>query len=283
MKVVNTIGSAIAAIDAAMSKQLAAIIRHGSFRRLEGSWRGLHYLVTNSHTGDQLRIRVLDVSKRELYKDFEKATEFDQSWAYREIRDTWYGSRGGEPYGALVGDYEFTNHPDDIDLLTNMSQVSAAGFCPFLSGVAPGFFGVENFGDLSPVPDLRPLDADPEYSAWRAFRETPESRYVVLTVPRTLVRAAYSTQGANGTGIPFEGLSSARSPFSPSEHCWMNTAYVAAVRLCDAFELTGSCTAIVGLHDGGGVSPPACMERGDVVGRARRHPSMHGRSAFFCG
>lgn len=128
-----TITRAIAAIDAAMSTQLSEILHHPDYQKLEGSWRGLHHLVMNSETGADLKIRVMNIGKRELFKDLDKAVEFDQSQIFKKIYEAEFGSPGGEPYGALIGDYEFTNHPEDIDLLSKMSQVGAAGFCPFVT------------------------------------------------------------------------------------------------------------------------------------------------------
>lgn len=127
-----TITKAIAAIDAKISKQLNAIMHHENFQKLEGTWRGLNYLVMNSETSSTLKIRVMNVSKRELYKDISKAVEFDQSNIFKKIYENEFGSPGGEPYGALIGDYEFTNHPEDVELLTGMSNVAAAAFAPFV-------------------------------------------------------------------------------------------------------------------------------------------------------
>jgi type VI secretion system protein ImpC len=182
------------AIDAAMSKQLAAIMHHEKFQKLEGSWRGLHHLVMNSETGAQLKLRVLNVSKRELSKDLEKAVEFDQSQAFKKIYEAEFGSPGGEPYAALIGDYEFTNHPEDIDMLAKMSQVSAAGFCPFVTSAGAELLGLESFEELSKPRDLEKIFLDPSYAKWRSFRDSDDSRFVVLTMPRTLARLPYGSQ-----------------------------------------------------------------------------------------
>src|SRR5262249_26956961 len=128
-----TLKDGIEALDAALSKQLAAVMHHPSFQKLEGTWRGLHYLVMNSETSAQLKIRMLNVSKRELFKDVDKAVEFDQSQVFKKLYENEFGTPGGEPYGALIGDYEFTNHPEDVELLAKMSNVAAAAFCPFIS------------------------------------------------------------------------------------------------------------------------------------------------------
>ena len=189
--ITQTVNRAISAIDAALSKQLAAIMHNPTFQKLEGSWRGLHYLVMNSETSVQLKLRVLNVSKRELFKDLDKAVEFDQSQAFKKIYEAEFGSPGGEPYGALIGDYEFTNHPEDIDLLTKMSQVSAAGFCPFLSAADPKLLGLESFTELSKPRDLEKIFMDESFVKWRSFRDSEDSRFVTLTMPRTLSRLPF--------------------------------------------------------------------------------------------
>src|SRR5215211_7616974 len=135
--VTRTINAGIKAIDEALSKQLAAIMHTPEFQKLEGTWRGLHYLVMNSETSAQLKLKVLNIPKRELFKDLDKAIEFDQSETFKKLYENEFGTPGGEPYGALIGDYEFTNHPEDVDLLSKMSNVAAAAFAPFISAAAP--------------------------------------------------------------------------------------------------------------------------------------------------
>src|SRR5688572_12942365 len=147
--VTRTINAGIKAIDEALSKQLAAIMHAPEFQRLEGTWRGLHHLVMNSETSAQLKLKVFNVSKRELFKDLDKAIEFDQSDAFKKLYENEFGTPGGEPYGALIGDYEFTNHPEDIDLLSKMSNVAAAAFAPFISAAAPTLFGFDKWTELS--------------------------------------------------------------------------------------------------------------------------------------
>src|SRR5262245_27384595 len=136
-----TLKAGIQALDTALSRQLAAIMHHPSFQKMEGSWRGLHYLVMNSETSAQLKIRMLNVSKRDLFKDVNKAVEFDQSQIFKKLYENEFGTPGGEPYGALIGDYEFTNHPEDVELLSKMSNVAAAAFCPFISSASEKLFG----------------------------------------------------------------------------------------------------------------------------------------------
>ena len=144
--VTKTINAAIKAIDETISKQLAAIMHHPDFQKLEGTWRGLNYLVMNSETGATLKIKVLNVPKKELFKDVDTAVEFDQSQIFKKLYENEFGMPGGEPYGALIGDYEFTNHPEDIDLLGKMSNVAAAAFCPFVSAAAPQALRIRELG-----------------------------------------------------------------------------------------------------------------------------------------
>jgi type VI secretion system protein ImpC len=253
----KTINQAISQIDAAMSKQLAAIMHHDAFQKLEGSWRGLHHLVMNSETGAQLKLRVLNVSKRELFKDLDKAVEFDQSQAFKKIYESEFGQAGGEPYSALVGDYEFTNHPEDIDLLSKMSQVSAAGFCPFISSADSQLLGLDSYEELSKPRDLEKIFLSPEYTKWRSFRDSDDSRFVVLTMPRTLARLPYGSQTKPVEDFNYEEVELDAKGNSKkvdhSNYCWMSTAYVMGTRLTNAFAQTGWCTAIRGAENGGKV------------------------------
>jgi len=253
----KTISNAISAIDMAMSRQLAAIIHHADFQRLEGSWRGLHHLVMNSETGAQLKIRVMNIGKRELFKDLDKAVEFDQSQIFKKIYEAEFGSPGGEPYGALIGDYEFTNHPEDVDLLGKMSQVSAAGFVPFLSAAAPQLLGMDAYTELSKPRDLEKIFLDESYTKWRSFRDSDDSRFVVLTMPRSLSRLPYGKNTKVVEEFDFEEVDldekGDAKPVPHEHYAWMNTAYVLGARLTDAFAKFGWCTAIRGAENGGKV------------------------------
>ncbi len=266
--VTKTVNAAIAQIDAAMSQQLAVIMHHASFQALEGSWRGLSHLVMNSETGASMKIRVFNASKREVFKDLDKAVEFDQSQIFKKVYEAEFGSPGGEPYAAMIGDYQFTNHPEDIDLLTKMSQVSAAGFCPFVTAAGPELLGMDSFDELSKPRDLEKIFLDTSYAKWRSFRDSEDSRFVVLTMPRTLARLPYG-----GTTKPIEEFNYEEVALGPqgqsikvdhSNYCWMNTAFVFGARLTDAFAQTGWCTSIRGVENGGKVEGlPAHVFTGD--------------------
>jgi len=251
-----TINKAIAAIDAKISKQLNAIMHHENFQKLEGAWRGLNYLVMNSETSSTLKIRVMNVSKRELYKDISKAVEFDQSNIFKKIYENEFGSPGGEPYGALIGDYEFTNHPEDIELLTGMSNVSAAAFAPFVSAASPKLFGFDDFTELSKPRDLEKIFDSIEYAKWRSYRDSDDSRFVTLTMPRTLARLPYGAASKPVEEFDFEEApikNGVAKPMSHSEYSWMNSSYVLGARLTAAFAQYGWCTAIRGAEGGGKV------------------------------
>lgn len=255
--VTRTINAGINAIDAALSKQLAAILHHPNFQKLEGTWRGLNYLVMNTETGTELKLKVLNVSKRELFKDLDRAVEFDQSQMFKKLYENEFGTPGGEPYGALIGDYEFTNHPEDVDLLGKMSNVAAAAFCPFVSAAAPSLFGLESFTELSSPRDMAKIFDSVEYTKWKSYRESEDSRFVALAMPRVLSRLPYGANTKPVEEFNFEEVqldAKGKSKMVPHEHyAWMNAAYVMGTRMTDAFAKSGFCTAIRGIEGGGKV------------------------------
>ena len=255
--VTRTISAGIQAIDETISKQLAAVMHTPEFQKLEGTWRGLHHLVMNSETSAQLKLKMLNVSKRELFKDLDRAIEFDQSQSFKKLYENEFGMPGGEPYGALIGDYEFTNHPEDIDLLSKMSNVAAAAFCPFLSAASPALFGFETFTDLAKPRDLEKIFDTVEYTKWKSYRDSEDSRFVVLGMPRVLSRLPYGANTKPVEEFEFEEVAldkKGRSKVVPhDQYAWMNVAYVLGTRLTDAFAKTGFCTAIRGAEGGGKV------------------------------
>lgn len=253
-----TINAAIAAIDKAMSTQLSAILHTEKFQKLEGSWRGLHHLVSNSDTSSQLKIRMMSISKKELGKDIEKAVEFDQSQIFKKIYEAEFGTAGGEPYAALIGDYEFTAHPADIDLLSGMSNVAAAGFCPFISAAGPNMFGFDSFTELSKPRDLEKVFDSAEYTKWRSFRNSPDSRFVTLTMPRVLARLPYGESTKPIEAFNFEELTvdeTGRHVQSEhDEYSWTNAAYAMGTVLTRSYSEYGWCTSIRGAEGGGKVT-----------------------------
>ena len=254
----RTINSAISAIDRAMSDQLKAIMHNESFQKLEGSWRGLNHLVMSSETGSMLKIRMLNISKKELTRDLEKAVEFDQSQIFKKIYESEFGIAGGEPYGALIGDYEFSSHPDDISLLSKISNVAAAGFCPFISSASANMFGFESYTELSKPRDLEKIFDSAEYISWRSFRESDDSRFVTLTLPRTLARLPYGQATKPVESFNFEeSVLDENGNHVENDHdsyCWMNAAYSMGATLTQAFAEYGWCTSIRGAEGGGKVT-----------------------------
>jgi type VI secretion system protein ImpC len=253
----KTINSAVKRIDEAISKQLAAILHHADFQKLEGTWRGLHHLVMNSETSAMLKLKVLNVSKREVFKDLDKAVEFDQSQLFKKLYESEFGMPGGEPYGALIGDYYFTNHPDDIDLLQKVSGVCAAAHCPFISAADSNLFGLNSYTELSRPRDLERIFQDITYTKWNSFRDSEDSRYITLTMPRVLARLPYGASTKPIDEFGFEevelGADGRAKPVDHDDYCWMNASYVMGARLTDAFAKNGWCTAIRGVENGGKV------------------------------
>ena len=255
--VTRTINNAIEQLDEVLSKQLAAIMHNAELQKLEGSWRGLKHLVFSSETCATLKLKVLNVTKKQLFNDVDKAVEFDQSIIFKKMYESEFGMAGGEPYGALVADYEFTNHPNDIDLLGKMSQVAAAAFCPFITAAAPELLGLDTFADLTKPRDLEKTFLSEDYIKWRAFRQTEDSRFVVLTMPRVLSRLPYGKSTNPIDEFAYEEVEleadGRAKPVPHSLYTWMNSAYVYGANLTSAFSKTNWCTAIRGAENGGKV------------------------------
>jgi type VI secretion system protein ImpC len=253
----RTIERAIAAIDTKLSGQLNAIMHDKRFLQLEGSWRGLHHLVMNSETGTGLKLRVMNATKRDLTRDLTRAVEFDQSQLFKKIYENEFGTPGGEPYGALIGDYEWTNHPDDVETLRLVSNVAAAGFAPFISAAGAGMFGFEDWTELSKPRDLAKIFDSQEYAKWRSFRDSEDSRFVSLVMPRVIGRMPYGAATSPIDEFAYEeapaDASGAARPMAHGEYCWMNAAYVMGARLTDAYAQSGFCVAIRGAEGGGRV------------------------------
>jgi type VI secretion system protein ImpC len=253
----RTFDKAVKAIDAKMSAQLNAIMHDPKFLKLEGSWRGLHYLVQNSETGTSLKLRVLNITKRELGRDLSRAIEFDQSQLFKKIYENEFGTPGGEPYGALIGDYEWTNHPDDLETLRLMSNIAAGAFAPFVTAAGAGMFGFESWTELSKPRDLAKIFDTVEFGKWRGFRDSEDSRFVSLVMPRVIARLPYGAATKPIDEFDYEEAPmDARGKALAMDHesyCWSNAAYVMGARLTDAFAQTGFCTAIRGAEGGGKV------------------------------
>jgi type VI secretion system protein ImpC len=239
----------IADLDALLSAQLNEVLHADEFQRLEASWRSLHRLVAETDTGAMLRIRVLNATKDDLRKDLESAIEFDQSALFHKVYEEEYGTLGGAPYGVLVGDYEFSRHPQDVALLERCSNVAAAAHAPFLGAASPALFGWDSFAELSVPRDLPKIFSSAEYAKWRAFRDTEDSRYAALTLPRVLVREPYQAETVRVESFNFQEDVDAEDC---SKHLWGNAAYGLALCIANAFTRYNWCAAIRGV-DGGGL------------------------------
>ena len=267
-----TINEAIKQIDVKISKQLAAVMHHPKFQQLEGSWRGLHYLVMNTETSATLKIRVMHWTKRELFRDLSRASEFDQSQLFKRIYESEFGMPGGQPYGALIGNYEFTNHPEDIDTLRLVSNVSAAAFAPFIAGASPRLIGLDSYTELSTPRDLEKIFDSIEYTKWNAYRETDDSRFVTLVLPRVLARLPYGERTMRVEEFDFEEApiddTGVARRMGHEEYCWTNASFAMGARLTDAFAKNGWCTAIRGAENGGKVENLPChiftTDEGDI-------------------
>ncbi|MFM7127748.1 MAG: type VI secretion system contractile sheath large subunit [bacterium] len=238
----------IAAIDNKLSQQLNEILHTPEFQKLEGTWRGLHYFVHQSETGPNMKIRVMNITKRELFKDLEKAVEFDQSTLFKKIYEEEYGQLGGQPYGMLVGDFEFDRSPEDISLLKLISNVAAAAHAPFVSAASPKLLNMDSYQDLSSPRDLSKIFDAVEYAAWKSFRESEDSRYVALTLPRVLGRLPY---GANFKKVDEFNFEESVSGKDHSKYLWMNSAWAYATRITDAFSKFGWFARTRGVEGGG--------------------------------
>ncbi len=240
----------IAAIDKKLSSQLNEVMHAPEFQKLESTWRGLHYLVQQSETGENLKLRVLNVNKRELYKDLEKAVEFDQSALFKKVYEEEYGQLGGEPYGMLVGDYEFDRSAEDVSLLKMISNVAAASHAPFVSAASSKLFNMDRFTDLTAPRDLSKIFMGVEFAQWRSFRESEDSRYVALTLPHVLARLPYGENFKRVSEFNFEEFVDGKDH---DKYLWMNAAWAYAARITDASAKHGWFAATRGVEGGGKV------------------------------
>lgn len=253
----------IGMIDRLLNEQVNAIIHHPKYQGLESAWRGLAMLVEETELAKELaaekaigeeeppeiRIRALNISKKELARDFEKAIEFDQSEMFKKIYESEFGTAGGEPYGALIGDYEFTNHPKDVALLNAMSEVAAAAFAPFVAGAAPQLLGLDDFGHLDSPTNLESTFQQKDYIKWRAMRERDDTRFLGLTLPRVLMRVPYKDDGSQHN--PFRFTEDVNGP-DRKRYLWGNAAWAFGSVLIRAFGECGWFADIRGFERGYG-------------------------------
>jgi len=242
------ISARVAQIDHLISLQLNEVLHHPQFQKLESTWRGLKYLLEQSETGTQLKIRILNASKKDLLRDLQRAPEFDQSAMFKKVYEEEYGIFGGEPFGALVGDYEFSKHPEDLELLEKVSQVAASAHAPFLSAASSELLNMDSFTNLDQPRDIGKIFDSTEYAKWKGFRESEDSKYVCLTCPRILMRLPYGKETAPVEGFNFEeGVDGT----DHSKYLWGNAAFALASKMTQAFATYGWCVAIRGVEGGG--------------------------------
>lgn len=235
-------------IDAKLSSQINEILHHPEFQALEGTWRALFYLIMNTETGTMLKIRIMNATKKELLDDLECAIEFDQSQLFKKVYEEEYGTFGGHPYSCLIGGYEFTRHPQDILLLEKLSNVAAAAHAPFIAAAHPRMFDMDSFTQLSGPRDIAKIFESTEMIKWRSFRDSEDSRYVALVMPRVLMRLPYGPDTVPVDGMDFR---EAIDGDDNSQFCWGNAAFVLAQRIGYSFSLYKWPSTIRGVEGGG--------------------------------
>jgi type VI secretion system protein ImpC len=250
--VLDTIERLIASIDEKLTAQLNEIIHAEEFQKIESAWRGLHHLVYSSETDATLKIRVLNASKTELYqhlKDYPKA-KWDQSELFKKVYEEEYGQLGGQPYGCLVGDYYFSHHPTDVQLLRDLSKIAAAAHAPFIAAADPSLMRMDSWNELSNPRDISKVFDTPEYAAWKSLRDSEDAKYLGLTLPRVLARLPY---GANSEPVEEFGFEEDTDGHKGEKYAWMNSAYAMAANITRAFKDHGWCSRIRGVESGGEV------------------------------
>ncbi len=247
---VRTIETIIAEIDRKLSEQINLILHHSDFQQLEGTWRGLSHLVNNTETDEMLKIRVMNLSKKDLGKTIKKfkGTAWDQSPLFKKMYEDEYGTPGGEPYGCLVGDYYFDHTPQNVQILEGMAKIAAAAHAPFISAADPGLMNMDTWQELGNPRDLTKIMQTAEYAPWRSLRESDDARYIGLTMPRFLSRLPYGAKTEPVDEFDFEEDTEGADH---SKYCWANSAFAMGVNINRAFKLYGWCSRIRGAESGG--------------------------------
>jgi type VI secretion system protein ImpC len=250
--VLDTIEEMIARLDQKLTAQINQILHAPEFQQIESAWRGLHHLVFNSETDAQLKIRVMNVSKNELYRNLRlyPGARWDQSPLFKKVYEQEFGQLGGEPYGCLVADYHFSHLPTDVQLMRDLSKVAASAHCPFFAGAEPTLMGMDSWNELMNPRDLSKLFDTPEYAAWKGLREQDDSIYMGLCMPRVLARLPYGAKTEPVEEFAFEEDTDGHKG---EKYAWMNAAYAMAVNVNRAFKEYGWCTRIRGVQSGGEV------------------------------
>lgn len=247
---VKSIEAMIAAIDAKLTEQINHILHHPDYQALESSWRGLAYLVNNTETDETLKIRVMNISKKDMAKTIAKfkGTAWDQSPLFKKLYEDEFGMPGGQPFGALIGDYYFDHTPPDVEMLGGMAQIAAAAHAPFITAPKPTLFNMESWQELANPRDLTKIFQSAEYAPWRSLRESDDSKYVGMAMPRVLSRLPYGAKTAPVDEFAFEEDVDGKNHDS---YAWMNAAFAMGVNITRSFKLYGWCARIRGVESGG--------------------------------
>ena len=250
--VLDTIDEMIARLDEKLSTQINEIIHGEEFQKIESAWRGLHYLVYNSETDASLKLRVMNISKTELYRDLRlyPDAKWDQSPLFKSLYEYEYGQLGGEPYGCIVGDYHFDHSAVDISLLRSLGKIASAAHAPFISGAAPTLLGMDSWTELTNPRDLSKIFETPDYAAWKSLRDSENSRYVALCMPRVLSRLPYGAKSEPVEEFAFEEDTDGHKG---EKYAWMNAAYAMAANINRAYKEYGWTVRIRGVQSGGEV------------------------------
>jgi type VI secretion system protein ImpC len=250
--VLDTIEGMIARLDEKLTAQVNELLHAEEFQKIESAWRGLSYLVFNSETDANLKIRVLNVSKSEIYRNLRLYPDarWDQSPLFKQIYEFEFGQLGGEPFGCLIGDYYFSHAPTDVQLLRDLSKIAGSAHAPFFAGADPMLMGMDSWNELSNPRDIGKVFDTPEYAAWKGLRDQDDSRYVGLCLPRVLARLPYGAKSEPVAEFAFEEETDGHKG---EKYGWMNAAYAMAVNVNRAFKEFGWCTRIRGVQSGGEV------------------------------
>jgi type VI secretion system protein ImpC len=250
--VTQSIQAMIAAIDAKLTEQVNKIIHHEDYQKLESAWRGLSYMVNNTETDENLKIRVMDISKKELHKQLKKfkGTAWDQSPMFKKVYEQEYGQFGGEPFGAILGDYHFDQSPPDVELLGEMAKIAASAHAPFITGASPNLMQMESWQELANPRDLTKIFSTPEYAAWRSLRDSDDAKYIGLCMPRFLARTPYGAKTNPVEELDFEEDTAGADH---SKYAWANAAYAMATNINRSYKLYGWGSRIRGIESGGAV------------------------------
>ncbi len=248
----RSIEGIIAEIDRKLTEQVNLILHNPEFQQLESAWRGLHYLVNNTETDEMLKVRVMNISKKEMHKTLRKfkGTAWDQSPIFKKVYEEEFGQFGGEPFGTLVADYHFDHSPPDVELLGEMAKVAAAAHAPLITGADPSLFQMDSWSELANPRDLTKIFQTPEYAAWRSLRESEDAKYIGLAMPRFLGRQPYGAKTDPVEAFAFEEDTSGATS---DKYSWVNAAYGMAVNINRSFKEYGWCSRIRGIESGGAV------------------------------